>query len=118
MFELEGVQVMEVETNASRAHVRRVQGHFLRGPIPLDPLARASNLPGKALSVFLLVHHRGAVTRSEWITLPKGLLDRFDVSRDAKARALQALEEASLVSVERASGRTARVKLQVAAAKL
>jgi hypothetical protein len=103
------IYVLPVFAGANCSHVCRSAD---------DPLARASNLPGKALSVFLLVHHRVAVTRSEWITLPKGLLDRFDVSRDAKARALQVLEEVSLVSVERASGRTARVKLQAAAAKL
>jgi hypothetical protein len=45
------------------------------------------------------------------VTLPKGLLDQFGVTRDAKARALHALEQASLVGVERNSGKTTRVRL-------
>jgi hypothetical protein len=92
-----------------------VQGQFLRGPIPLEALATASSLPGQALAVLLLVHHRVALTRSDWVTLPKGLLERFGVSRDSKARALHALEEASLIAVERVGGRTAQIRLLNAA---
>jgi hypothetical protein len=115
MFGLQGITLREVETPASLAHAQRVRGHFLRGPIPLDALAAASLLPGKALAVLLLVHHRAAVTGSDGVTLPKGLLGRFGVSRDAKARALQALEQASLIAVEREMGRTSRITLLPAA---
>jgi hypothetical protein len=107
----ETIPVREVTTGALHSYEKRVQGRFLKGPIPLQPIARAARLPGQALAVYLAVHHRAALTRSDTVTLPKGLLEQFGVTRDAKARALHALETASLVAVERNSGKTARVRL-------
>jgi hypothetical protein len=102
----------EVRTDALRAYERRAQGRFLKGPIPLHSIALAAQLPGQALSVYLAIHHRAALTRNESVTLPKGLMAQFNVSRDSKARSLHALENASLISVERQKGRTARITLQ------
>lgn len=90
MLNFWNVTVREIETEASLAHKQRVRGQFLRGPIPLEELATASSLPGQALTVLLLVHHRVALTKSQWVTLPKGLLERFGISRDSKARACEA----------------------------
>jgi hypothetical protein len=75
----------------------------------------AARLPGQALAVFLAVHHRVALTGNASVTLPKNLLSDLGVTRDAKARALHALEQAALVAVERNSGKTARVRLLPAA---
>jgi len=111
----ETILVREVTTGALRGYEPRVQGRFLKGPIPLQPIARAARLPGQALAVYLAIHHRAALTRNATVTLPKGLLEQFGVSRDAKARALYALEQASLIAVERNSGKIARVRLLQAA---
>jgi hypothetical protein len=88
---------------------------FLKGPIPWTELCAAARLPGQALAVFMAIHHRAALTGNAAVTLPKNLLAELGVSRDAKARALHALAEASLVAVERVSGRTARIRLLAAA---
>jgi hypothetical protein len=88
---------------------------FLKGPIPWTGLCAAAKLPGQALAVFMAIHHRVALTGSVAVTLPKNLLADLGVTRDAKARALHALEEISLISVERKSGRTARIQLLPAA---
>jgi hypothetical protein len=106
----------EVRTDALRGYERRASGRFLKGPIPIHPIALAARLPGQALAVYLAIHHRAALTRSCSVTLPKGLLEQFGVSRDSKARSLHALENASLVSVERCKGRTARITLPSSAA--
>jgi len=107
MFEGE----QEIETQWSKNRKVAIQGHFLKGPIPLDDIAVAAKLPGQALSTFLAIHHRAALTRCRSITLPKGLLERFGVGRDAKGRALHALEGASLIAVERCTGKTARITI-------
>jgi hypothetical protein len=108
----------EVETDWSRARKTRIEGRFLKGPIPFTHLAAAARLPGHALTVLLAVYHQTALTRKDWVSLPKGLLSELGVSRDSKARALHALQEASLVSVERCKGRTARVMLRPSASQV
>ncbi len=102
----------EVETDWSRARGARIHGRFLKGPIPFTHLAAAARLPGQALTVLLAIYHQTALTRKDWVTLPKGVMSELGVSRDSKARALHALQEASLVSVERCKGLTSRVMLQ------
>jgi len=68
-------------------------------------------LPGQALTVFVAIHHRVALTGCKMVTLPKKLLLELGISRDTKARALHDLEQASLIAVERPAGRTARITL-------
>lgn len=101
-----GITEVEVETAALRSARLRQTGRFLKGPIPLDDVAIASRLPGQALAVFLAIHHRLALTRNTVVTLPKGLLTELGVTKDSKARALHALENAGLIRVERGLGRT------------
>ena len=99
----------EIETNVGQRKAQRMQERFLKGPIPMRHIARAARLPGQALSVYLALQHQIALTRRQWVTVPKGLLTQLGVSRDAKARALQQLEAAVLVRVVRAKGKAARV---------
>jgi hypothetical protein len=106
------IPVREVPTTALRNHQQRMQGRFLKGPIPLPDIAEAAKLPGQALGVFLAIHHRAALTGSKSVTLPRSLLEQFGVSRDSKARSLRLLEKSSLVAVERSRGRTARITLR------
>ena len=102
---------VEVETEASRTHARHSQMPFLKGPIPLRPIAIAARLPGKALAVYLILRHRRDLTGEPTTTLPARLLRDFGVDRHSKARALRALEGAGLVMVERTDGCTARVSV-------
>jgi DNA-binding transcriptional ArsR family regulator len=101
----------EVETPTLRALTTRKQHRFLRGPIPLSDITAASRLPGQALALYVAVHHRRAVIGHPIVTVPSTLLAEFGINRDAKARALRALEEAGLVRVERVQGRGARVEI-------
>jgi len=105
------IREVEVETAALRAAKRRQVGRFLRGPIPLQDIAAASRLPGRALAVFLAINHRQALTRNSVVTLPRNLLADLGVTKDAKARALRALEAAGLVRVERQPGQSPRIRL-------
>jgi hypothetical protein len=104
-----GLRIDEIEVTPFRPRPTR---RFLKGPIPLQQIALAARLPGQALAVYLAVHHRVALTRSNSITLPKGLLDQLGISRDSKARSLHLLEAAALIAVERCRGRTARITLR------
>jgi hypothetical protein len=101
----------EIETDWSRGKKARVQGRFLKGPIPFAHLTVAAKLPGHALNVLLATYHQTALTGKEWVTLPKGLLSDLGVSRDAKSRALGHLQTAGIVEVKNDRGKPARVRL-------
>jgi hypothetical protein len=107
-----GLRIDKIEVTPFQPRPTR---RFLKGPIPWIAICAAARLPGQALAVFVAVHHRATLTGNASVTLPKNLLAELGVSRDAKARALHALEEASLVAVERGSGRSARIRLLAAA---
>jgi hypothetical protein len=105
------IEETEIETDWSRGKRRRVQGRFLKGPIPFAHLTVAARLPGHALNVLLAIYHQAALTRKAWVTLPKGLLTDLGVSRDAKSRALAHLHASGVVELEKAKGRPSRVRL-------
>ncbi|GIQ75950.1 hypothetical protein BraRD5C2_43930 [Bradyrhizobium sp. RD5-C2] len=108
-----GLRINEIEV-APPSRLPRTP-RFLKGPIPWSAVCAAASLPGQTLAVFLAIHHRAAVTGRLTVTLPKNLLAELGISRDAKSRALHALEQASLITVERVRGHAARIKLVAAA---
>ena len=86
---------------------------FLKGPIPLEWLARAAALPGKSLAIALILWHLFGMGREDPrpISLGNGLPKKFGVTRSAKYRALQWLSDAGLVAVDQKTGRNPLVKL-------
>jgi hypothetical protein len=106
----DGILEIELETEFTRRYNQR-QSRFLKGPIPMRQIEGAAKLSGKALAVFLAVHHRVALTGETSVSLPMSMLESMGVNKDAKARALLALEAAGLIAVERVPGHTARVQL-------
>jgi DNA-binding MarR family transcriptional regulator len=100
---------IEVETSWSRELWTHRKSRFLKGPIPWALIEHAGQLPGKALAVFLAAWHRGDLQGQAGVTLPADLLAAFGVDKHAKRRALNELEKAGLVRVERRSGTRAIV---------
>jgi len=101
----------EVLTRASRARANRIAGRFLKGPIPLPEIAQAAQLPGRALALFLAIHHQTALTGKRVVTLPKTLLADLGIDKDSKSRGLKLLQSAGLVELEPVKGNAARVVL-------
>jgi hypothetical protein len=91
-------------------HVR-AQEPFLRGPIPLRWLQCASQLPGKALHVGLVLWYLAGLSGALTVTLTRTKLQQFGVHHETGRRALLALEHAKLVQVERHGKRSPRVTL-------
>jgi hypothetical protein len=91
------------------------QPWFIRGPFSGEQFEIAARLPGKALAIWLLVHHQLRLRRKggeEEITLPTALLERVGVDKFAKARALRHLVKAGLVTVTRQTGHSPRIRLR------
>jgi hypothetical protein len=92
-------------------HERRAR-HFVKGPIPVNWLARAAIHRGKALAVGLAVWHcAGLKKRRDCLALCPKMLARFGIARQAGYRGLRALESANLVRVDRGRGRCPRVSI-------
>lgn len=81
---------------------RRVNGEFVKGPLPLNWLSSACNLPGKSpLTVGLAILFEVGRRKSNQIVLTTAICERFGVNRKAKYRGLSALEAAGLIVVTR-----------------
>jgi hypothetical protein len=84
---------------------------FLKGPVPLAWLARAGQLPGKAVQVGIGLWYLAGLKHTRTVSLSSALLRSFGVDRRAKRRALGWLEQAGLIIVARHPGRNPRVTL-------
>ena len=101
---IEPIEAVEVKTPWSRRKRERQIGRFLKGPIPLELLRRAAVLPGRALGLYILIRHRSDLRLGQAVTLPADMLASWGIRKDAKARALAALEDAGLITVKRRLG--------------
>lgn len=90
----------------SRLPRPRAGEKFLKGPIPLDWLSVAAQLPGKSLHVAIAIWLTASLAKSATVPLSNAAALPFGLDRNAKYRALVWLEGAGLISVERKLGRS------------
>src|SRR5262245_9133838 len=83
----------------------RAGGKYLKGPIPMDWLATAMKLPGKALAVGLILRFETGCNRRPNVDLTLARLTRWGLTEKMARRGLHALESAGLVTVDRPPGR-------------
>ena len=86
-----------------------IKRQFIKGPIPLPWLCCASQLPGSALRVGLVLWYLVGVSKSKEVKLTTKKLKAWGLSHDQKTRGLSHLERAGLVKVKRGTGRNPRV---------
>lgn len=82
---------------------------FIKGPIPLDWVAAANGLPGKAGAVGLALWFLVGVRSSKTVKLTKQVEQIACCGRKALYAALSSLEAAGLITVDRLPGRRATV---------
>ena len=85
---------------------------FLHPKIEMLWIEKAAQLGLPALMVGILLHFRSVWCGKDSVTLPKELLDKFQISRGVKQRALKSLEEAGLVSIAQKTGHSPVVTLR------
>src|ERR1051325_2442121 len=74
---------------------------YLKGPVPWSWIIAASSLPGSALRVGLCLWRLAGATKKTTFPFGNAELEPFGIDRPAKSRALDALEEAGLITVTR-----------------
>ena len=85
---------------------------FLHPKIEMLWIEKAAQLGIQALMVGMLLHFRAVWCGKDSVKLPKELLDKFNISRGVKQRALKSLEEAGLVSIAQKTGHSPVVTLR------
>ncbi len=104
---LDELRIPQVEVKAVRyrqpgSRQSHINGEFLRGPIPLSWLTLACEIGGKVLATALAIWFlAGLKNTGENLLLTSAILERFNVDRSAKSRALAQLERAGLIKVVR-----------------
>lgn len=82
----------------------RNTGKFVKGPIPLWWLQRATKCSPSAVTVGMLLFHLDGMGRTD-ITISNEFAKRFGLSRNTKTKALRLLEQAGLVKLRRSGQR-------------
>lgn len=96
-----------------RAKRERSRGSFLKGPVPLEHIARAVGISGRALALLLSIRFQVDVSGQSWVRLTEGLLSKFGLSRYDKKRWLPRLAEVGLIDIHnRGRGRATEVRLR------
>jgi len=90
---------------------------FLKGPIPLEWLGRASALPGKTLNVAIAVWWRHGMAKGKPFKLTQTALRHLSVERDAASEGLARLERAGLIHVVQKPGQRPTISIVVAPLK-
>ncbi len=120
---LAGLRVPQVQAPSRPDRVRQdkpspspdwVKGEFVRGPVPVNWLSRVCELASqKTLATALALWFLAGLRKTkEDLKLTSAVLKRFRVDdRSAKSRALEALEGAGLVRVERQKGKNPLVTI-------
>jgi len=91
---------------------KRLTEPFLRGPIPMRWLNESMAISGTATKIGLYLWHiSGMNNQNLIIKLNKKLINEFNVSRQTRYRAFQALENAGLLTIEQKNGRYPEITL-------
>ena len=83
----------------------------MKGPIPWAWLVEACNLPGQCAQIALALWFLSGTRKSRTVSLSSQITADLGVSRNAKRRALDWLEGAGLISVERRTRKAPLVTL-------
>ena len=107
------IPARKVETGIPDGRRAAREHAFIRGPIPLRVIEalRKADKGGSAWAVAFALRYKADVTRQAWVKPPATLLERWGVDKDARARALAALERAGRIEVRRRRGRPPLVRV-------
>src|SRR3954453_14939494 len=95
-----------------RARAAKREAQFIKGPLPLGWVAKAARAGHPlALPVLLALKYKTDTLRQPWVKPPAAVLHLLGVDKDARSRAIAALERAGLIQVQRRRGGPPLVRL-------
>ena len=106
------VRQLDLSGPEGRGRAARREAQFIKGPLPLGWVATAAKAGHPlALPVLLALKYKADTVRQAWVKPPAAVLRLLGVHKDARSRAIAALERAGLVEVRRRKGRPPLVRL-------
>jgi DNA-binding transcriptional ArsR family regulator len=106
------VRTLDPSGPEGRARAARREAQFIKGPLPLGWVAIAARAGHPlALPVLLALKYKADTVCQPWVKPPAAVLRLLGVDKDARSRAIAALERAGLVEVRRRKGRPPLVRL-------
>jgi hypothetical protein len=108
-LQLERGELLGYQETSTARSVKSKRTHFFLGNIPLEWLHGAARTPGRGLHLALAIWHLKSLRRSDCIRLSGKVAREFGVERGPMYRALVSLEQAGLISVVRAPGRSPQI---------
>ena len=100
-----------IESQLRIVDKRRINGHFVKGPIPLTWISKAAQLPGKSINTGLACWYLMGLKKSHRFKLSNMVASEFGLNKDSKARSLKHLEQAGLIRCTRDVGRSVVVEM-------
>lgn len=104
-------EMTSIATPSKQLPRHRPSEKFLKGPIPWPWLQAAARLPGSALAVGILLWQRAGYHGKRNVCFCQKWGAEMGISIPAVRRGLKALEQARLVSTERAPGKAVKVTI-------
>ena len=100
-LEYQGTPLPNPAFTINRRSQKQPHGEFLKGPVPMSWIRTVGKLPGKALSVGVVLFFLAGLKRSTVrIQLSSRELLKIGVNRFAKYRALKTMADAGLITVD------------------
>jgi hypothetical protein len=108
---------MTAPAKPKRRPPRFLRAEFLRGPVPWDWLLTAMTLPGQALAVGLILWREVGMADNRTVSVNHALFGKCGIKPGASRFALENLERAGLIAVQRPPGRNLEVTILELAAE-
>lgn len=103
------VKAFVYDHNSNSLKEKTASRLFLKGPIPLDWLQKAADLPGKALNVALALLWLDGMQKGKAVKLTKKARIYFNFSTQAARDAISRLEKVGLIQVFRRQGEASQI---------
>lgn len=102
---------IRLDGNTGKWEDNPIKKKFLKGPIPLDWLTAAAQLPGKAINVGIALWWLDGMSKTGILKLTRQSQLALNISKDAERDGLRRLQRAGLIELTTRPGQRHNVRI-------
>jgi hypothetical protein len=102
---------IRLNRNTGKWENNPIKKRFLKGPIPLDWLTAAAQLPGKAINVGIALWWLAGMSKTGILKLTRQSQLALNISKDAERDGLRRLQQAGLIELTARPGQRHSVRI-------